>query len=145
MPNAVHETRAVAVTACAKRYHPPPPSNIVAEDPEWACSAPEESACDSEPRCHETQTELAHANRVAILGQLAASIAHEVKQPILATVIGAQAALRWLERQPPDLEEARQVLARIVQDGIRTTDIVDRIRALTTRSAERSTKVRPVE
>jgi C4-dicarboxylate-specific signal transduction histidine kinase len=74
--------------------------------------------------------ELAHATRVATMGQLTASIAHEVNQPIGATVTNAQAALRWLAAQPPDLEEARQALARIVKDGKRATDVTGRIRGL---------------
>jgi C4-dicarboxylate-specific signal transduction histidine kinase len=74
--------------------------------------------------------ELAHANRLATTGQLTASIAHEVNQPIAATVTNAQAALRWLGRQPPDLEEVRQALGRIVEDGNRAGDVIDRIRAL---------------
>jgi C4-dicarboxylate-specific signal transduction histidine kinase len=76
------------------------------------------------------QMELAHANRVATMGQLSASITHEVKQPIGATVTNAQAALRFLARQPPDLEEVRQALAQIVRDGIRAGDVVDGIRGL---------------
>jgi C4-dicarboxylate-specific signal transduction histidine kinase len=76
------------------------------------------------------QTELAHANRVATMGQLSASIIHEVKQPIASTVINAQAALRFLEHRPPRLEQAQRVLAELVQDGMRASDIVDGIRAL---------------
>jgi C4-dicarboxylate-specific signal transduction histidine kinase len=79
---------------------------------------------------HQLQTELAHANGLATMGQLSASIAHEVKQPIASTVINAQAALRFLELQPPGVEQARRVLAQIVQDGMRAGDIVDGIRAL---------------
>jgi C4-dicarboxylate-specific signal transduction histidine kinase len=78
----------------------------------------------------EVQMELAHANRVATMGQLAASIAHEVNQPIAATVTNAQAALRWLSAEPPDVEEVRQALYRIAHDGIRAGDVIDRIRAL---------------
>jgi C4-dicarboxylate-specific signal transduction histidine kinase len=76
------------------------------------------------------QTELAHANRVATMGQLSASTAHEVKQPIASTVLNAQAALRFLELRPPGLEQARRVLAQIVEDGMRAGEIVDGIRAL---------------
>src|ERR1700730_12075224 len=76
------------------------------------------------------QTELAHANRVATMGQLSASTAHEVKQPIASMIINAQAALRFLEIQPPSLEQARRMLAEIVEDGMRAGDIVDGIRAL---------------
>ena len=74
--------------------------------------------------------ELAHANRVATMGQLSASIAHEVRQPLARAVINAQAALRWLGAQPPDLEEVRQALGRIVKEGNRASDVIDRIRAL---------------
>src|SRR5262245_11712467 len=90
----------------------------------------EAQAREAERRYREKQMELAHANRVATMGQLTASIAHEVKQPIAATVSNAQAALRWLGRQPPDLEEVRQALAHIVQDGKRAGDVVGRIRDL---------------
>jgi PAS domain S-box-containing protein len=76
----------------------------------------------------EVQTELAHANRVSTMGQLTASISHEVRQPIAATVTNAHAALRWLSAQPPDLEEVRQALGRIVKDGERAGEVVSRIR-----------------
>ncbi|CAB3809295.1 Adaptive-response sensory-kinase SasA [Paraburkholderia ultramafica] len=90
----------------------------------------EAEAHESERRYHEVQTELAHANRVATMGQLAASITHEVNQPIAATVTNAQAGLRWLSTQPPDVEEVRQVLHRIVNDGNRAGDVLGRIRSL---------------
>jgi len=85
---------------------------------------------ESERRYREVQMELAHANRLATMGQLSASIAHEINQPITAAVTNAQAALRWLAAQPPDLEEVRQALSRIVKDGNRAADVMDRIRAL---------------
>jgi PAS domain S-box-containing protein len=78
----------------------------------------------------EAQRELAHVNRVTTMGQLTASIAHEVNQPIAAAVTNAQAALRWLDARPPNLEETRQSVARIVSNGIRAADVIDRIRAL---------------
>jgi PAS domain S-box-containing protein len=78
----------------------------------------------------DAQNQLAHANRVTAMGQLAASIAHEVNQPIAATVTNAQAALRWLDRRPPDLEEVRQTLARIAKDGNRAAEVIEEIRAL---------------
>jgi PAS domain S-box-containing protein len=78
----------------------------------------------------EAQMELAHVNRLTTMGQLTASIAHEVKQPIAATMINAQAALRWLDVRPPNLEEIRQTLDRIIRDGMRAGDVIDRIRAL---------------
>jgi PAS domain S-box-containing protein len=90
----------------------------------------EGEARESERRYREMQMELAHANRAATMGLLTASIAHEVNQPIAATVTNAQAALRWLGARPPDLEEVRQALARIVKDGSRAGAVVGRIRAL---------------
>jgi PAS domain S-box-containing protein len=74
--------------------------------------------------------ELAHANRVATMGQLTASIAHEVNQPVAATVTNAQVAVRWLGGHPPDLGEVRRSLDAIIKDGFRARDIIGRIRAL---------------
>jgi C4-dicarboxylate-specific signal transduction histidine kinase len=79
--------------------------------------------------CHETQTELASADRGAFRGQLSASIA-EINQPISAIVMNAEAALRLLLAQPADTEAVRRLLACIVEDGMRTGDTVDRARAL---------------
>jgi signal transduction histidine kinase len=76
------------------------------------------------------QGELAHVNRVATMGQLTASIAHEVNQPVAAIVTHADAALRWLDTQPPDLEEARAALRAIIVDGNRAGDVIRRIRTL---------------
>jgi PAS domain S-box-containing protein len=84
----------------------------------------------AEEAWREAQMELAHANRAATMGQLTASIAHEVNQPLAATVTNAQSALRWLGARPPNLDEVRQALARIVKDTNRAGDVVDRIRAL---------------
>ena len=74
--------------------------------------------------------ELAHANRVATMGHLTASIAHEVNQPIAAAVTNARVALRFLNAQPPNLEEAREALGATVRAGKRTTDVIEGIRAL---------------
>jgi PAS domain S-box-containing protein len=76
------------------------------------------------------QAELAHVNRITTMGQLTASIAHEVNQPIAAAITNAQAALRWLGAQPPDLDEVGQALRRIVENGKRASDVIGRIRAL---------------
>src|SRR5262252_2519492 len=89
----------------------------------------------------DTQNKLAHANRVATLGQLTASIAHEIKQPLAATVANAHAALRWLGRQPPDLGEVRQALGRIVEIGHRAGDVVTQIRALIQKAPPRQDHV----
>jgi PAS domain S-box-containing protein len=88
-------------------------------------------------RVEALQAELALANRVMLMGELTASIAHEVNQPIAATVANASAALRWLAAQPPDMEEARQALKRIVRDGNRASEIVSRIRALVRKAPPR--------
>jgi C4-dicarboxylate-specific signal transduction histidine kinase len=76
------------------------------------------------------QMALAHANRVAIMGQLSASIAHEINQPIAAVVANANAGLRWLGAGLPDLDEVRQALGRIVRDGTRAGEVIYRIRSL---------------
>jgi len=85
-----------------------------------------------------TQAELEHVNRVTTMGQLTASIAHEIRQPIAATVTNAQAGLRWLDRQPPDLEEARQAFGCIVREGNRASDVIGRIRALIRKAPSRN-------
>jgi PAS domain S-box-containing protein len=90
----------------------------------------EAEARESEQRYRETQMELAHANRAATLGQLTASITHEVKQPIAATQINASAALRWLDARPPNQEEARLALEHIIDDSKRVEHIIGRIREL---------------
>jgi C4-dicarboxylate-specific signal transduction histidine kinase len=79
---------------------------------------------------HEAQTELAYVNRVATMGQLAASIAHEINQPIAAIVTNAQAGLRFLKREPLDLEEVWHAMDQIAFDGKRAGDVIDRIRSL---------------
>src|SRR5215469_15146304 len=90
----------------------------------------EEKLRRREARLRDAQMELAHANRVTTTGQLAASIAHEVSQPVSAALTNANAARRWLGAEPPDLEEVGQALDRIIRDGGRASDIIGRIRAL---------------
>jgi PAS domain S-box-containing protein len=88
----------------------------------------EAEAREIERRYGEVQMELVHANRVATMGHLTASIAHEVNQPITAMIGNAEAMLRWLAHRPPNLEESRQLLARIIKDGYRASNVVGRIR-----------------
>ena len=83
-----------------------------------------------ERQYREMEIELAHANRVATMGQLTASIAHEVKQPIATARNNAAAALLFLEKSPPDVAEVREALTCIVNDADRASDVVDRIRSL---------------
>ncbi len=92
----------------------------------------------AEEALRRVQAELARIARVTTLGELTASIAHEVSQPIAATVINAHAALRWLAARPPDLEEAGRALARIVQDGHRAGDVLGRVRDLMRKAPPRS-------
>jgi PAS domain S-box-containing protein len=92
-------------------------------------------------RAEEERQALAHANRITTMGQLTASIAHEVNQPISAVVTNAQAALRWLDMQPPDLQEVRQALGRIVKDGRRAGDVIGRIRALIAKAPPRKDRL----
>jgi PAS domain S-box-containing protein len=101
----------------------------------------EAEARESERRYREMQMEVAHANRVATMGQLTASIAHEVNQPIAAAVTNAEAALRWLGARPPDLEEVRQALGRIVKDANRAGDVIGRIRELIKKAPSRKDRV----
>src|SRR6267154_1270589 len=83
-----------------------------------------------ERQYREMQSELAHANRVATMGQLTASIAHEIKQPIATARNNARAALNFLNKSPPDVAEVREALTCIVDDTDRASDIVDRIGSL---------------
>jgi C4-dicarboxylate-specific signal transduction histidine kinase len=76
------------------------------------------------------QSDLARVNRVTTMGELTASLAHEVSQPIAAAVTDANTCLRWLTRDQPDLEEAREAASRMVKDASRAAEIVSRIRAL---------------
>jgi PAS domain S-box-containing protein len=101
----------------------------------------ESEARESERRYRETQLELAHANRVATMGQLTASIAHEVNQPITAMIGNAEATMRWLAHQPPDLEEARQLLERIAKEGRRASTVVERTRDLVRKAPPRMERV----
>ena len=97
----------------------------------------EEELRRREAHLRDAQVELAHANRVTATGQLAASIAHEVSQPIAAALTNANAASRWLGAEPPDLDEVRQALGRIIRDGSRAGDVIGRIRALVRKTAPR--------
>src|SRR5271165_2014486 len=80
------------------------------------------------------QADLAHVTRIMTMGELAASIAHEVNQPISGVVINANTCLRWLAADPPNLDEAREAARRIVRDGKRAGDVIARVRALTTKT-----------
>jgi PAS domain S-box-containing protein len=89
----------------------------------------------------QVQMELAHANRLATMGHLTASIAHEINQPIGAAITYANAALNWLRPGQPNLEEARRALSVIVQAGIRAGEVIDRIRTLVKKAPARKDRV----
>jgi PAS domain S-box-containing protein len=84
----------------------------------------------AEQALREAQAELAHVTRVTTLGELTASIAHEVNQPLAAVVANAEACLRWLGRDIPDLAAARRSAEWVINDGIRASEVVRRVRAL---------------
>jgi len=84
----------------------------------------------AEEALRQTRADLAHVNRVTTMGELTASLAHEVNQPIAAAVTNAKTCLRWLNRDHPDLEEARDAAMRIVNDGTRAAEIFSRTRSL---------------
>jgi predicted ATPase/signal transduction histidine kinase len=103
----------------------------------------EEELRESEASLREAQTELAHVTRVTTMGELAASIAHEVNQPLAGIVTNGNASLRWLSADTPNLDEAREAIRRIIRDGSRAGQVVARIRALSqkTRAAKESVDI----
>jgi len=90
----------------------------------------EESRTRAQEALRLAQSDLAHVNRVTTMGELTASLAHEVNQPIAAALTDANTCLRWLTRDQPDLEEAREAASRMVKDASRAAEIVSRIRVL---------------
>jgi PAS domain S-box-containing protein len=87
-------------------------------------------ADQAEQALREAQAELAHVMRITTLGQLTASIAHEVNQPLAGVVANAEACLRWLDRETPDLAAARRSTEWVINDGIRASEVIRRVRAL---------------
>src|SRR6266852_9794245 len=87
-------------------------------------------ADEERKRLRQAQADLAHVHRVTTMGELTASLAHEVNQPIAAAVTNANTCLRWLTREHPDVEEARAAASRIVKDGTRAAEIIKRTRLL---------------
>lgn len=85
---------------------------------------------NAEEALHQSQTQLANITRVTTLGELAASIAHEVNQPLAAVITNAEAGLRWLNREVPDLGEVRSATERIMSEAHRASEVIRRIRAL---------------
>lgn len=88
----------------------------------------------AEDAYYEAQAELARVTRISALGALAASISHEVNQPLAALVTNADACMMWLSREPPNLEEARAAVDSIAREGTRASDVVRRIRSMFTKA-----------
>jgi predicted ATPase/signal transduction histidine kinase/GAF domain-containing protein len=95
----------------------------------------------AERELHKTRTDLAHVTRVTSLGELSASIAHEVNQPLGAVMFNAEACMSWLDCNPPNMNEAQAALQRIVRDGTRAGEVLGRIRALAKKT---DTKMAPL-
>jgi PAS domain S-box-containing protein len=89
-------------------------------------------------RLRQLETELAHTNRVSMLGEMAASLAHEIKQPIAAAMTSANSCIEWLAHEPPNLDRARAAAAKIDKYGNRAAEIIDHIRSLYKKSPPRS-------
>jgi PAS domain S-box-containing protein len=88
----------------------------------------------AEEKLHKAQAELAHVTRVTTLGELTASIAHEVNQPLAAVVANAEACLRWLDRETPDLAAARRSIEWVINDSCRASEVIRRVRTLAKKS-----------
>jgi C4-dicarboxylate-specific signal transduction histidine kinase len=88
-----------------------------------------------------TQSELAHVSRVASLGALTASIAHEVNQPLASILTRAETGLRWLDQPDPDFEKVQQVLKHVVRDARRAADIIDRVRTMASKGAPKRSEI----
>ncbi len=95
------------------------------------------SAEQERERLRQLEADLAHVNRVSTLGEMAASLAHEIKQPIAAAITSANSCIEWLAHEPPNLDRARAAAARIDKYGNRATEIIDRIRSLYRKSPPR--------
>jgi C4-dicarboxylate-specific signal transduction histidine kinase len=88
-----------------------------------------------------SQAELVRVARLTTMGEFTASLAHEIRQPLAAIVTNAEAGLRWLSRQTPDLEETRRTMEAIIQDGNRASDVIQGLRALAKKSGPQLTKL----
>jgi signal transduction histidine kinase len=93
----------------------------------------------AEEALREAQADLARVTRLTMMGELAASIAHEINQPLAAIVSNGEAGLRWLNRETPDVTEARAAFARVVSDGQRAADVIRGLRALAKKSGPQLT------
>ncbi|MFL1529110.1 ATP-binding protein [Pseudomonas sp. O230] len=95
----------------------------------------------AEEALHRSQTELAHVTRITTLGELAASIAHEVNQPLAAVTTNGTAGLRWLNREVPDIDEVRSAMERMMSETHRASEVIRRIRAMSRKTDPQSVPV----
>ena len=100
-----------------------------------------EARDELQSKFEERQAELARVSRIMTVGEMGVSIAHEVNQPLMAVVLNSDACLQWLQASPPNLEEARKAVGRIIDEGARAGDIVRRIRALAKKTSPNRVKV----
>ena len=91
-------------------------------------------------RLRQLQADLAHVNRISMMGELTASLAHDLKQPITAAITDAKTSLRWLGRDQPDVERARKATTRAMNNGARAAEIIDRLRAFYKKDPRRSAR-----
>jgi signal transduction histidine kinase len=94
-----------------------------------------------ESKVQERQAELARVSRMMTIGEMGVSVAHEVNQPLMAVVLNGDACLQWLAADPPNLDEARKTVGRIIEEGTRAGEIVRRIRALSRKTAPQKVRV----
>src|SRR5208283_3448486 len=97
--------------------------------------ADRKQAQEERDRLRHLEADLAHMNRVSMLGELAASLSHELRQPIAAAITNANACMRWLAQDEPDVQEAREAATRIVQNGNRAAEVITGLRSFYTKSA----------
>jgi PAS domain S-box-containing protein len=90
-----------------------------------------------EQQMHQARTELAHVARVTTLGELTGAIAHEINQPLSAVVTGGRACLRWLAKEPPNVEEARSAVEGLINSGLRAAEVISRLRSMMKKSPAR--------
>ncbi len=95
----------------------------------------------AEETVHRTQADLAHLTRVMTMSELATSIAHEVNQPLAAIVTNGSAGMRWLAADPPNIERARESIARVISEGNRASEVIQRIRALSKKASPHKTPI----
>jgi C4-dicarboxylate-specific signal transduction histidine kinase len=110
---------------------------LVRNEAEIAETILREARDELQSRIEQRQTELARVSRMLTVGEMGVSIAHEVNQPLMAVVLNGDACLRWLGASPPNLDEARRAVVRIIEEGTRAGAIVRRIRALAKTSTQR--------